>query len=73
MSYYDDHEEEIWCDMEILDDCERMDFYLSDKFKEVFGDENEERESVFTESDEDRKHELNHTTEKSVILFGHPR
>lgn len=71
MSYYDDHEEEIWCDMEILDDCERMDFYLSDKFKEVFG--NEERESVFTESDEDRKHELNHTNEKSVILFGHPR
>lgn len=71
MSYYDDHEEEIWCDMEILDDCERMDFYLSDKFKEVFGDE--ERESVFTESDEDRKHELNHTNEKSVILFGHPR
>ena len=48
MSYYDDHEEEIWCDMENSDDCERMDFYLSDKFKEVFGDE----ESVFTESDE---------------------
>ena len=48
MSYYDDHEEEVWCDMENSDDCERMDFYLSDKFKEVFGD----RESVFTESDE---------------------
>ena len=57
MSYYDDHEEEIWCDMEILDDCERMDFYLSDKFKEVFGDEDEERESVFTKSDESGKAE----------------
>lgn len=56
MSYYDDHEEEIWCGMEILDDCERMDFYLSDKFKEVFGDE--ERESVSTESDESKEAEL---------------
>lgn len=56
MSYYDDHEEEIWCGMENSDDCERMDFYLSDKFKEVFEDENEERESesVFTESDESK-------------------
>lgn len=58
MSYYDDHEEEIWCGMENSDDCERMDFYLSDKFKEVFGDENEESESesesVFTESDESK-------------------
>ena len=59
MSYYDDHEEEVWCDMENSDDCERMDFYLSDKFKEVFGDEddendeNEEKErTVYTESDE---------------------
>lgn len=59
MSYYDDHEEEIWCGMEILDDCERMDFYLSDKFKEVFGDENDENDeneekerTVYTESDE---------------------
>lgn len=56
MSYYDDHEEEIWCDMENSDDCERMDFYLSDKFKEVFGDE--ERESVSTESDESKGTEL---------------
>ena len=53
MSYYDDHEEEIWCDMENSDDCERMDFYLSDKFKEVFGDE----ESVSTESDESKEAE----------------
>lgn len=52
MSYYDDHEEEIWCGMENSDDCERMDFYLSDKFKEVFGDK--EGESVFTESDESK-------------------
>lgn len=61
MSYYDDHEEEIWCGMENSDDCERMNFYLSDKFKEVFGDENdenEERESVFTESDESKEAEL---------------
>lgn len=56
MSYYDDHEEEIWCGMENSDDCERMDFYLSDKFKEVFGDE--ERESVSTESDESKEAEL---------------
>ena len=56
MSYYDDHEEEIWCGMENSDDCERMDFYLSDKFKEVFGDENDENDekerTVYTESDE---------------------
>lgn len=62
MSYYDDHEEEIWCGMENSDDCERMDFYLSDKFKEVFGDEEREREreseSVFTESDESKVAEL---------------
>lgn len=71
MSYYDDHEEEIWCDMENSDDCERMDFYLSDKFKEVFGDENEERESVSIESDESKGAESYNW--KAIILFGHPR
>jgi hypothetical protein len=28
-----------------------MDCYLSDKFKEVFGDENEKERTVLTESD----------------------